>query len=890
MPRQSAQPGVAQLLLPALWSALAAWLSIGTIGFQSANGERIGLLPLSAVAIVTVVAAAAGVLALVRLGAPRTPLSLLLLAVLPWVPGPVPAAFLIWSGPASAMVWIAVVLMMWRGLPNRVRWRSPLVVKAPVQAGLCALLLFGAAAWRATPTLSGDEPHYLVITQSLLLDGDIDIRNNHRRHDYQSFYQGELAPHFQRLGRNGAMYSVHAPGISALVLPAFAVAGYRGVVVLLVVVGAAGTAVAWWVAWLATKRTDAAWFAWAVVTLPVTAVFNSFTVYPDGTGGVLPLTGLWALLRADEERRSGAERMAPWFWHGVALATLPWLHSRFAVIAGGFGAVILLRLASTRRPATKAVAFLVVPAVSAMLWLGFFIALYGTPDPSAPYSAGELGSIQWIPGGLTGLLFDQRFGLLPYAPVVAFALAGVVMMLVRSEYRRLGIEGLFVAVPYLLTVTHFAMWWGGLSAPARFAAPVLPLLAVPAAVCWVGLEGRRERTLAVAALAFTGFATAVLVTVDRGRLAYNLRDTPALWLEWLSRPADLARAMPWWTRGGDLPFFADVAIWLAAAAGVVLVVRAAGSALADRTAVALAYAWALAAAAMVASSAVWVVRGVDGHNVVGGQLGLLRGVAETPHAAGLDLSRLRAIQPSAVPRRVRIELSRPLSDRRGASRDTRPLFDIPRVPAGEYSVTPVARDPRGWLMVGIGSDQFSLVSGPLASPPQSVHLRFPMTVRNISVRGDEDAHQSVSGLILEPIAVMPAGRWGAETGRRAVKYGGSTVFFLDDRSFPEPEGFWLGGRRSSSIVVQADDSRPVLTMMMRNGPVANHATVDVAGARTELEFGPGEERQVSIPVDASRGAAHVTVSVTGGFRPSEQDPASRDTRFLGIWVKPDQLD
>ena len=39
--------------------------------------------------------------------------------------------------------------------------------------------------------------------------------------------------------------------------------------------------------------------------------------------------------------------------------------------------------------------------------------------------------------------------------------------------RRLGLELLFVLIPYLLAVTHFAMWWGGTSAPGRFFVPIL---------------------------------------------------------------------------------------------------------------------------------------------------------------------------------------------------------------------------------------------------------------------------------------------------------------------------------------------------------------------------------------------------------------------------------
>ena len=49
---------------------------------------------------------------------------------------------------------------------------------------------------------------------------------------------------------NGEIYSIHAPGLSALVAPAFALGGYRGVVFLLLVLAACGSALAWHLAWL----------------------------------------------------------------------------------------------------------------------------------------------------------------------------------------------------------------------------------------------------------------------------------------------------------------------------------------------------------------------------------------------------------------------------------------------------------------------------------------------------------------------------------------------------------------------------------------------------------------------------------------------------------------
>ena len=48
---------------------------------------------------------------------------------------------------------------------------------------------------------------------------------------------------------------------------------------------------------------------------------------------------------------------------------------------------------------------------------------------------------------------------------------------------------------------------------------------------------------------------------------------------------------------------------------------------------------------------------------------------------------------------------------------------------------------------------------------------------------------------------------------------------------------------------------------------------------------PGEERVVAVPVDPVRGSALMRIGTDAGFRPAEQDPASRDQRFLGLWVR-----
>jgi hypothetical protein len=885
-----------------LAAAGAAWLSQGTVALASADGPRIALLPLSPWALLLALAAGVIAVVLTRAGASRAPLGLLGLIVLPWLPFPGPESFLLWAGSINWLVWTTAGCLM--VATSRVGVWLATSAKSAVSkrprwcAGLIAFVIFAAAAWQVSPSIpGGDEPHYLVITQSLLLDRDLRIENNHVRGDYRAYFGGPLAPQYIRRGRDGEIYSIHAPGISALVAPAFAIAGYRGVVLFLLIAAACGSALTWHLAWLATERLSSAWFGWAAVTLSATTIFHTFTVYPDGAGGLLVLTGVWALFRAT----SPALALWPWLVHGAALAVLPWLHSRFALLSATLGALILLRLAHARRPLGKAVAFLAVPAVSAIAWIGFFIAIYGVADPSAPYGSAQEFSIAFIRSGIAGLLFDSRFGLLATAPVLLYAFVGLVVMLrqprqtadgagpTQQAGRRLALELLFVIIPYLLTVTSYAMWWAGWSAPARFAAPIVPVLAIPCAAAWSSIRQRATEVMAAGALMLTAFVSSVLVLTEGGRLAYNTRDAYALWLDWASRLVDLGQGTPAWFRGQDAAFLRDVVVWGVAVAAAWWVTRVLQSSAQLRplgrftTAASAAY----AVAGMCALTLVWMLHGVEGVRAAPAQLEFLRRVAMEPRTVSVQLTPPRRVGQDEVLSMMRIEQEPRLTPGGGAGRGDRPLLALPSIPAGRYRVRTRTRAPGGTLVLGIGQDQFALVTAPLSVPATPIEIAFPVDVGALIVRGDEDARRAVRSVVLVPQSIIPAARrLTDQVARRAVRYRGTAVFFLDDRSFPEPEAFWVGGSRQSSIAIQPLAPGSAVDILMRNAPVDNHVSLVSGPWREDMTLAPDEERRIRIPVAADAGAAVVTITSQSGFRPSEVVPDSRDDRFLGVWIRP----
>jgi hypothetical protein len=884
-------------VLAAVIAGIAAWLSFATFALAE-SGARTALLPIDAVhlAIALIAAVAVFAAAWARTCARRVlvALSPLVLVLLPWLPSRVPAACLLWTGPLLSLVWIACAI----GVIGIVTDRRPLrlsVLSARVPAARqCAyvafvsFLLFAAAAWSASPSIpGGDEPHYLVITQSLLYDHDLKIENNHRRGDYHAYFGGTLNPDFVQRGRNGEIYSIHAPGVPALVLPAFAIAGYRGVVVFLLLVASAAAALAWWTAWRVTASTGAAWFGWAAVGLSSPYLVETYTIYPDGPGAAVVLTGFWALLRGEWEAADNSERWTPWFFHGLALATLPWMHTRFSVLAATLGGLVLVRLARTRNPVAKAIAFLAAPAVSALAWLFFFVVIYGTPDPSAPYGRQAQNSFAYLSNGLGGLLFDQGFGLFVAAPAIVFAVAGY------TRLRRMAVEYLAVVIPYLLAVATFPMWWAGFSGPARFLVPVLLPLTIPAASLWAA-AGRGLRAVMMGALVVGLWLSLVMTAAGGGRLAYHSRDeagvTAAPWAEWASRAVDLAPALPSYVpqsvgsaiaarqtaaRLGTLSALS----WALGLAAVILVARRFSRLAAERLTALVTLT--SAGAVMACAALVWHVSGAEPRLEASSQLSALRELS-TGDAIVVSLDRRRVVAPTEFAGSVTITVDTPSRGRPG-TRGNRPLAVLPAIPAGEYSLAIGALEDDGWVMTGIAQDQFAIVTRPLSAVASGMTLRFPVDVRSLVVRADEDARDAIRHITLRPLRLVPPReRLTDGVARRAVRYGSGVVFFLDDRAFAEPSGFWIGGGRSTSVVVAPDTpSRPIV-LAVRNAPVENELTIENGRWRDTVPLAPGEERDVSVPLDASRGAALITLQSSSGFRPSEQ--GGRDTRFLGVFV------
>jgi len=268
----------------------------------------------------------------------------------------------------------------------------------------------------------------------------------------------------------------------------------------------------WSTAWLLTASAMAAWLAWAALSLSTPFFLHAFTVFPDAPGALCVAAAVAFLVQL--EFRGTARSAAVWLT-GTALAALPWLHTRFAVLAIALGLMIGLRLVRTH--ARLAVRFFTIPCISAVAWFGYFWTIWGTVNPSAPY--GALTDLAWRHAGTgtLGLLLDQRYGLLATAPGLLCGFAGLACLVPRRP--RLAAELTLVVVPYVTAASSYGMWWGGFGGPARFLVAIVPVAAVPVAWLWVS-GGAVSRSLTVLPLLTGAAMLAARVLADGGSMAF----------------------------------------------------------------------------------------------------------------------------------------------------------------------------------------------------------------------------------------------------------------------------------------------------------------------------------------------------------------------------------
>ena len=374
-----------------------------------------------------------------------------------------------------------------------------------VAIGLIVLVTWGLTT-HGKYSVTGDEPHYLMIAESLRADGDFDLRNNYEGDAGAAFGAASLQPGpHARVTPRGRLLSVHDVGAPILLVPVYAVARslsqlpsdtvlrrmrmnrglftYSIVSFAIICLSTFAAAITIRALEHAGAPTSIAAIVVAIAWLAPPVLSHAFLVFPEPFAMFVTACAVGC-----------AYRQRDWAWRDsavlLALGLLPWLHRKFVLYVAALVIVIAWRRASNLRVLARSrqailVALFALPILLLVWWTWheWGNVAGGMAAERVPLSVAALME------GLPATIVDRENGVIWWAPVYVLLPAG--FWLRRRELW-----------PWLLPIVALVVpgaahqWWAGFSPAARFLVPLAPIF------CLFGLELATRSRLRIAALAF----------------------------------------------------------------------------------------------------------------------------------------------------------------------------------------------------------------------------------------------------------------------------------------------------------------------------------------------------------------------------------------------------
>jgi len=358
-----------------------------------------------------------------------------------------------------------------------------------------SFIIYACVSFRVTSRLKpgGDAPHYLLIAHSILYDHDLKIANNYNQRDYQSFFEGDLDPHFS-IAKDGTRYSVHLPGTPLLFLPGYMLYGYQGAVLCMNFLAALLAVQIYLLAFSIVQSKWISLIIWFVTSFTSPLLLLSFQTYPEIPTALLVIT-TYRLSNSLSFRKISQSLLL-----GSLLAFIPWQHQRVVLLSilllvyhiGTLWVKMKEQNVVTQNSEISFLKFFIrrpsvlIPtlclAISGIIMATTFYIFYGNPLPNALHSSvgvKDFFSLTiLLKEGLLGHMIDQEAGLLIFSPYYVFCFVGFLLLLRRNWFKTLLLIIVILGV-YLPCGGFTDQWRASWSSVSRYMVVLIPLLLIP---------------------------------------------------------------------------------------------------------------------------------------------------------------------------------------------------------------------------------------------------------------------------------------------------------------------------------------------------------------------------------------------------------------------------
>lgn len=439
--------------------------------------------------------------------------------------------------------------------PNLLPARLPRYIPLTLLLTALTIYMLISAYHIQRTTLTGDEPHYLLITHSLWHDQDTNLYNNYRDHHYKSFYWHELRPAWGDQVSETAIYSYrHKGGFPHALLPGYVLGGQFGAVLQINLITALLMLQVFLLAYELFHSLMASFLTWICMGFSIPIIIYMGQVYPETLTALLTI---WAVRRIRMFHLPETLRDRH-FWKnsvilGIILLSIVLLKTRYVPIAATLALFFLFHLIRQRiafRQKFKILAivllFLLLIILTAFLIdMLFFDQMFLDRLLDSQYILWLLSGYNPIYGMLGGF-FDQEYGLFFYTPLYMLALVGI-GLLSKKEWREVFPVLTLFGLNYL-AICFWPLWHAAPTPPFRYFLPVLPLLGVLLARFFLQ-DSRVVKSVALGVCGFWSGALAWTLTFNPW-WRYNWADGTNNFLQTFSHNlgVNLPKIFPSWIR------------------------------------------------------------------------------------------------------------------------------------------------------------------------------------------------------------------------------------------------------------------------------------------------------------------------------------------------------
>lgn len=329
----------------------------------------------------------------------------------------------------------------------------------------------------------GDEPHYLLISHSIIFDRDLNLRNNYLNLDYKHFYPGDLGfhAHYGKKGEN-YWYSFHLPGLPIILIPAYWISlkfplliNYLPRAFITIAIAFSGIQLFLLLIQIGISKFNS-FLTWVFYSFTSPILFFSFHIYPEPLSLAISfyLIRKFIFLNFKE---------IDCFFIPASIFLLPWLGAKYILVA--LPIVFLGLYFSLKKKNSLKMFFLSIISLSISYlfflltiyhWFGSFstLSLYHGVLTKENVSYVKDLIIHKIPLSmrietLLGYFYDQRDGLLFYSPIYFFSFLGFFEMAKKKGKEAVSL--ILISIPFILNYS-FLTHRGGASPQAR---PILSI-------------------------------------------------------------------------------------------------------------------------------------------------------------------------------------------------------------------------------------------------------------------------------------------------------------------------------------------------------------------------------------------------------------------------------